>query len=668
MDPTPERSPDITRQLVRAMTAALAAVLLLFAGLEIVEHLLLADAEPALHALLQRVRITAAALLAGGVASWLLLREGRPILTAGVLPAGPSAGRRLQPALKELHYARWFILMRWVAIVVAAIAVFVAVEVTQLLPGQVGPSLGALIVLLTILNLCYAIYLRQCGAQTAFLVFQVYADIVILMLLLHFSGGIENPLTALLLLHVIIAAIVLGRAHAYLVAAAASVLFAMLAGAECYGLLPHYTLRLFPHQQHEGMLVHAAHDPLYASSRVLLQVVVLFLVAYFTTTLVRRIRRDEGALQELAEQAWAQTQMLEQALDTTGTALRLLDDDLKPYWSNTRWTEWEAAAPQLASCTEAEACPARRTLADGSVRTSELRASAGSGERVFEVTTAPLRDDEARIHRVVMLAREVTAQREAEARARRAERLAGVGELAGQVAHEVNNPIAIISAKCRLLLRPGRAELPAAVRDDLGKMAELSDRVARIAQGLLSYCRPAPGLRQPLDVRLPVRRALAYLEARAAADGVRFVDDLSPSLPAVQANAAELEQVFLNLFLNALDAMPQGGSMRVAACVQPICAKHQGAAGDLLAVEVQDTGCGVDPAILENVFEPFLTTKGGRGTGLGLSICQGLVRSHGGDIHIESELGQGTRVVVLLPLAGAVAVADASIAAEVRHA
>jgi signal transduction histidine kinase len=655
------RDADGTGFLLIAMGGALAAVLLLFAGYEVVEHLLLAESDDRLLVVLQRVRVSVAALLAGGVASWLILREGLPVLSAGVLPTGPSGSHLLEPGLKQIHYARWFILMRWVAIVVATIAVFVTVEVTRLLPAQVGPSLGALIVLLTALNLSYAIYLRLCGAQTAFLVFQVYADIAILILLLHFSGGIENPLTALLLLHVIIAAIVLGRAHAYQVATVATVLFGLLAGAECFGVLPHYTLRLFPHQHHNDLLLHAAHDPLYAGSRVLLQAVVLFLVAYFTTTLVRRIRRDEGELQELAERARAQTQMLEQALDTTGTALCLIDRESKPYWSNTRWAEWQAAAPELACCAGSSDSPVRGTLADGVVRTSELRTTQAGSTRIFEMTTAPLRDDEGTIHRVVTLARDVTPQREADARARQSERLAGVGELAGQVAHEVNNPIAIISAKCRLLLRSGRATLPVEVREDLQKIAELADRVARIAQGLLSYCRPAPGLRQPLDLRLPVRRALAYLEARAASAGVSIADELEPTLPAVHANAAELEQVFLNLFLNALDAMPCGGSLRVRACVSA-------AAPAFVAVEVEDTGSGIDPAIRDRVFEPFLTTKSGRGTGLGLSICQGLVRSHGGEILIESEPQRCTRVVVTLPVAAAVGANDAPAIREAQHA
>jgi signal transduction histidine kinase len=681
--PAPDAS--ASRPLLRALLGAFAAVLVLFVGYELVERLWLVDADARLLHALQRVRGAMAALIAAGVASWLILREGPPVLAAGMLPGDVADARAPDPARKRIHYARWFILMRWIAVIVAAVAVFVTVEVAELLPRQVGPSLGAIIVLLTILNLGYAIYLRNCGADSAFLTVQVYADILILILLLHFSGGIENPLTALLLLHVIIAGIVLGRAHAYLVAAVASVLFGVLAWAECTGLVPHYTLRLFPHQHMDGMLLHAAHDPLYASSRVLLQAVVLLLVAYFTTTLVRRILQDENELHALADHARAQTQMLERALDTTGTALCLCDRELRPWWSNARWAGWQASAPVVCCSLGTPESPAQQTLVDGVVRTVEVRAPASDGElgaagseRVFELTTAPLRDAGHAITHVVTLARDVTLQHEAHARARRAERLAGVGELAGQVAHEVNNPIAIISAKARLLLRGGREPLPAHARSELVKIAELSDRVARIAQGLLSYCRPAPGARRPLDVRLPARRALAYIEARAAAIGVRIDDALPAELPPTLANAAELEQVFLNLFINSLDAMPAGGTLRVSGRIDRASAELQrrgrsSDVGDIVVLTVADTGSGIDASIRDRVFEPFLTTKGGRGTGLGLSICQGLVRSHGGEICIDNEHGGGARVTLLLPAqtADTAAVtlrAEETLEQELRHA
>jgi signal transduction histidine kinase len=643
--PPRERS---NTSVLRALLVVFAAVVLLFAAFEVVERLWLSELEPELLRMLHRIRGVVVALITAGAAGWVLVRDGPPLLAAGPFGDDPERRARLDAERKRRHYARWFIVMRWLAIVVATVAVIGAVEVAQLLPAVVAPSLFALLTLLTLLNLAYTLYLREMGASTAFLAFQVYADIFVLILLLHFSGGIENPLTPLLLLNVIIAGIVLGRGHAYVVAVVASSLFGLLAWAEYSGALPHYTLRVFPHIEVDGIMLHAAHMPLYVASRSVLQALIMLLVAYFTTTLVERIRQDERQLAGLADRARAQTQTLERALDTTGTALCVCDREMRPSWANRRWSEWVRQVPELqcgGRCVPGSLPP---TLADGRVRNEELHVPGTDGRpsRVFQLTVAPLRDRDGSIGNVVTLARDITAQHEAQARVVRTERLAAVGELAGQVAHEVNNPIAIISAKVRLLLRDGGPELPPRAVAELTKVTELTDRVARIAQGLLSYCRPAPGVRTPLDVRVPVRRALAYVEPRAAEQHVLIRDEVPDGLPAVTANASELEQVFLNLFLNALDAMPDGGALRVTAGME----SRGGADGRRRVVlEVADTGEGIPAELRQRVFEPFLTTKGGKGSGLGLSICQGLINSHGGAIDIDSEPGAGTRVLLTLP-------------------
>jgi C4-dicarboxylate-specific signal transduction histidine kinase len=240
------------------------------------------------------------------------------------------------------------------------------------------------------------------------------------------------------------------------------------------------------------------------------------------------------------------------------------------------------------------------------------------------------------------LARDVTQLRWIQERVRRAEQLAAVGELAGKVAHEVNNPIAVISAKARLLLSRNRNELSGHAATELVKITDLSDKVAHIARGLLTYARPSHGVAAPTDIKTVVGRALSMVEAAAEAAGVEILEHVPASLPPVHANAVEMEQVFVNLFMNALDAMPDGGRLSVRAAV----AADQ---GERLTVVVEDTGVGIPHELQDQVFEPFMTTKPqGKGTGLGLAVCLGLLRSHGGEIALESEPGAGTRVYVHL--------------------
>jgi signal transduction histidine kinase len=265
------------------------------------------------------------------------------------------------------------------------------------------------------------------------------------------------------------------------------------------------------------------------------------------------------------------------------------------------------------------------------------------GPAILQLTTAPLLDNAGATTHVAQLGQDVTEQKRIQSGMLRAERLAAVGELAGKVAHEVNNPIAVISAKARLLI----ADEPLSSRaiEELGKIAELSDRVARIAQGLLSYCRPNAGLAQPVDLSIPLRKALAIVEAPAGFAGIGIEERLPEGLPHVRVNASEMEQIFLNLFLNALDAMPRGGRLLLEAAVA-----DGGPGTPTLEVTIEDTGTGVPEHLLPRVFEPFVTTKEeGRGTGLGLSICMGLVRSNGGEIGLESSPGRGTRVRLRFP-------------------
>jgi signal transduction histidine kinase len=665
--------------IARPTLIAFGVVLVLILGYDLVERVWLSDADLGTIYMLHRLRGAAAALIAGALASWLILRRTPPLLA---VPGAPERQdeTRTQPEEKRLHFARWFVRMRWIAVVVAAVLIVAATEIFGLLPGEVAPRLAATVAVLALTNVGYTLYLKSGLAGPHLLRLQVYTDVAILILLLHFSGGIENPLLPLTLLHVIIAGIVLERGQSYLVAAAASVLFAFVAWGEWSGFLPHYPLALFPHVMSDGVVAHAAFEPLHVGTRVVFHAAILFLVAFFTTSLTERIRRDELRLERLADQTRAQAQLLERSLETTETAICVDDRELETFWANDRWKAWLSETPELCGVVGGGESPRSRTLADGRVRVVEVATSSdgaaraardGGPGRVLQLVTAPLLDREGRISHVVTLARDVTEQKVAQAALIRAERLAALGELAGQVAHEVNNPIAILSAKARLLLRDHRGELAEPVTTELAKIIELADRVARIAQGLLSFCRPIHGLPAALDVRDPIRAVLADVQTRAAELGVRIHDDLPEELPLVLAVADELEQIFLNLFLNSLDAMARGGDLRVSARPVPVVLESGAQA---VEVVVEDTGHGIPTQLQARVFEPFLTTKAERrGSGLGLSICLGLVRGHGGEIEVESEPGRFTRVHVRLRAApaGVVrSVGDAKVAPEpeVSHA
>jgi signal transduction histidine kinase len=657
----PARLDSRFARLIKPLIYGLLVTLCLFAAYEIVERLWLTGVETETLHLLHRLRGILSSLIVAGFVGWMIIRT-----SPGFPPAAPvdetwTPHPRLTGAERTKVYARWFIAMRWIAALLAGVLVFISVQLVHWLPKTVWWPLMSTVAVLAGFNLLYTLLLRWERGLPGLLLLQGYLDLVVLTTLLHFSGGVENPLSMMMMFHVIIGGILLSRRQCYWMAAAASAFFALLAWAEWAEIVEHYTLQLFPHfEQPGGETFHPAHHTLYAICRVVLQAVVLFLSAYFVTTLAERLRENERRLETMAGRALAGQQLLEQALETTGTGLRVLGRDLQAFWANTRWREWFECPPgntcEGSDVLNGANAPARQTLADGQVRVTEVvlgkgacpseLAGSNNGGRVFQITSAPLRDLSGNIHQIVELAQDITQQKQAQAQMMRAGKLAAVGELAGQVAHEVNNPIAIISAKARLLLTDHRDEMSPKIAQELGKITDLSNRVARIAQGLLSYCRPSPATRVRLDVRQPIRKSLAMVEQRAHDSGVAVEDALGDAPPPLKANAQELEQVFLNLFLNALDAMPNGGRLKVSAAMTALHDERPG-----IAVTVEDTGVGIPETIRERIFEPFFTTKQeGRGTGLGLSICLGLVRSHGGEIEFESEPGQGSRFLVKLPI------------------
>ncbi len=573
-------------------------------------------------------------------------------------PSGPGWGGGQASVTREARlrrYAWWFIHMRWVVTALAVIVIVIAIEVGHLLPPQVFWPLISTLVALGTFNWAYGAALRAGWRVGPILAVQVYADLLFLTVILHYSGGMENPIALLVCLNVILAGIVLSRARCFTVALAASGSLAVLAWAEWAHALPHYTLGMFPHGHTET--IHAAYDAAWTASWTGLHVIVCLLTAHFVSRLADEARAHEERLVAAAEGARTQQELLEQALENTRTGLRVLGRDLGLQWVNDQWRRWfpagGSAEAGFFAWARAESSDARATLTDGQVRAAEYADEAAESVaepgRAFLVITAPLHDGQEHITRVVQLAQDITGQKKAQAHMLRACKLAAVGEIAGQLAHEVNNPVSIISTKARLLLSDRRPELSERAAREVEKIVHLAERVARLAQGLLSYGRPAAGPRAPLDVRTPVQRALSLVGEQAARQGVRLVDQTCAGLALVEANAAELEQVFLNLLLNALDAMPAGGVLTAWMPAHP--ARFADGRATVEAV-IGDTGAGIPREIQDRIFEPFFTTKEeGRGTGLGLSVCYGIVRSHGGEILVESKPAAGARFSVRLPVA-----------------
>ena len=269
---------------------------------------------------------------------------------------------------------------------------------------------------------------------------------------------------------------------------------------------------------------------------------------------------------------------------------------------------------------------------------------AETAERVINLAVAPLiAKDFRRIGRLVILD-DVTDRIELEERVVHADRLSSVGLLAAGVAHEVNTPLAVISSYSQMLA--SKFTRGSEEAEMLGKMTEQTFRASEIVSSLLDFSRTSESSMARCDMNAAIRGTIDLIAPQMRLAGVTVEEDLGRDAFVV-ANRRKLEQVFLNLFLNARDAMPSGGTLRIATR-----ATGNAESAPFVEMLVSDTGTGMDENVRRRIFDPFYTTKDGRrGTGLGLAVSYGIVREHSGSISVESAPGEGTTFTLSFPLA-----------------
>jgi two-component system NtrC family sensor kinase len=276
---------------------------------------------------------------------------------------------------------------------------------------------------------------------------------------------------------------------------------------------------------------------------------------------------------------------------------------------------------------------------DGTPARCEVRLPRENGPP-HVVALAASRLPEADPPSVLVIGRDVTAEREMRARLVETERLAAVGELVAGVAHEVNNPLSSISAFAQLLLRD--PSLVDAQRDSLEVIKAETARASQVVKDLLAFARRSEHRQEAIDLNVLIERTLRLRGFQLNAANVRVDLALASNLPSVLGDARQLQQVVLNLVANAVQAMMRtgGGVLRL------VTRSLEG----VVVLEVSDTGTGIPASARPHIFEPFFTTKReGEGTGLGLSVSYGIVTAHGGSIGIAETSERGTTMVVSLP-------------------
>ncbi|MBI5167036.1 MAG: PAS domain-containing protein [candidate division NC10 bacterium] len=296
-----------------------------------------------------------------------------------------------------------------------------------------------------------------------------------------------------------------------------------------------------------------------------------------------------------------------------------------------------------------------------------MRAKGGQ-ELLISWRFSAMKEESGGVVALVGVGRDLTEKRRMELQLIQSAKMAALGEMAGGIAHEIRNPLAITSSAAQILLKKG--DDPELRKECAQKIRNAAGRAANIIESLLRFARPSEGVSEPVDINNSIEDTLALVEHQISLQGIQIEKRFAHPLPRVKGNRNQFQQVFMNIILNAYQAMPEGGNLVIFTQVRSPESegqhRRQGREHEMLGFETSDltpetserfveigfsdTGLGIPEENLSRIFDPFFSTMPvGQGTGLGLSIAYSIVQHHRGSIRVETQMGKGTTFIVSLP-------------------
>ncbi len=471
--------------------------------------------------------------------------------------------------------------------------------------------------LVYVLTLIYGLWLRKGPVGPTAAVVQVAGDILIASGLVLVTGGADSPFSFTYSLAVISSSILLSQRGAFVTAAACSGAYGAIVLTHLLGLNAHPT---------SAMVVRAS---FHFASNVLAHFLIAALAGFLSRQLLAaggRLSASEADLKRLAT-------LHEQILNSTPSGLLTCEEDGRITFIN-------RAAQSILNLEDSivrtmkvqELLPGLPGLER--VPRYELKVDTRRGPRILGLTLAPL-EGPGRATRLIVF-QDLTALRRAEDELRQADRLAALGTLAAQLAHEIRNPLAAMRGSAQMLAQDGAGD-PGVSRLTAILLRE-SDRLSRLVEEFLRFARPPKPQRRPVELEALVRETMEMLQTDPLSRGVKLELELTPVSAGVDPD--QLRQVLLNLVRNAFEAAGGGGRVRVS------LTQAEGVA----RLRVWDSAGAIPESHLGRIFEPFFTTRSG-GTGLGLATAYSIVRAHEGRLQVTSSPEAGTEFTVELPLA-----------------
>ena len=305
-------------------------------------------------------------------------------------------------------------------------------------------------------------------------------------------------------------------------------------------------------------------------------------------------------------------------------------------------TCYEVLFDRKSPCT---ACKVGETWRDGQITNRVWREWTSSETYLdWEIHTYPIYDEMHFPVQAIIFEEDITEKRNLEANLIQSEKLAAVGQLAAGIAHEINNPLAAIIANAQILLQETPKENVDGI-ESLKLIETAGIRASQVVRNLLSISRKEMLDFEPIDINTSVKNALTLIQHELIKRPIRVIPELAANLPPILAQQDHLQGVWINLMMNAVDAISSTDRSDGLLIVKTWSSDTE------IHVSISDNGSGIEPEKVKKVFEPFYTTKStGRGTGLGLSVCMRVIKEHQGNISVESQPGQGTRFLISLPI------------------
>ncbi|NOY52209.1 MAG: PAS domain S-box protein [Deltaproteobacteria bacterium] len=286
--------------------------------------------------------------------------------------------------------------------------------------------------------------------------------------------------------------------------------------------------------------------------------------------------------------------------------------------------------------------PVRQELREkGFIRDYEINNITREGREVtLHISLTAIRDQRRQMIGSSAVIRDITEQKQIQEQIQRSEKLSSIGQLAAGIAHEIGTPLNIISGNAEYLMMDMDPDNP--LTEELSIILQQTDRITQLIQQLMDFARDNRPRFEPTDINALVLQTLNLTRHQMEKNAIILLEDLDEEVPPTVADAHQLQQVLLNIIINALHAMPEGGTLQIRTARDE--ERQQ------VIIRIRDNGCGIHPQDLKNIFNPFFTTKEvGQGTGLGLAVCHRIMENHQGRIEVESRLGEGSCFSLLLP-------------------